>query len=282
VTGRAVRTDRRRFLVAAGTGGAALLLAGCDSGGAMTAAAPAVQPAELPPAGPGPPLRRVRATAADRELLLTAQVAEALAVTTYSGIVDRAPFFRRLAPAFQTYVAGAREEEMSHYLLEQRLTGRAAPVARFFYPPGMFREPRTTLETLVALEDAFIAAYLLAVRRLSTPDLRVTAARILGVESEHRALARVIARNIAEGDGGSLSTLRGLQAKAEPVLPPNNNAYERTLRLERADQVAGLLERFTDRAAAEHAGFDVSNPLVFRPFDPTLPEPLGDFGSLAG
>jgi hypothetical protein len=39
---------------------------------------------------------------------------------------------------------------------------------------------------LVTLEDAFIAAYLVGVRDLSTPDLRVTAARIMGIESDHR------------------------------------------------------------------------------------------------
>jgi hypothetical protein len=272
------RTDRRRFLAAAGAGGAALLLAGCDSGGAMTAAAPV----ELPPAGRARPLRSVRPTAADRELLLAAQSAEALAVSTYSGIVDGAPFFRRLDPAFQTYVAGAREEEMSHYLLEQRLTERDAPVERCFYPAGMFREPRVTLETLVALEEAFIAAYLLAVRRLSSPDLRVTAARILGVESEHRALARVIARNVADEDGGPLTTLAGVQGKAEPVLPPNDNGYERTLRLTRVDQVARLLARFIDRGAARRAGFDVGSPVAFRPFKSRLPEPLGEFRSLLG
>ena len=55
----------------------------------------------------------------------------------------------------------------------------------------MFGNARVTLSTLVTLEDAFIAAYLIGVRHFCTPDLRVTAARIMGIESDHRTLARV-------------------------------------------------------------------------------------------
>ena len=54
----------------------------------------------------------------------------------------------------------------------------------------MFTDPLVTLNTLVTLEDAFIAAYLVGVRDFSTADLRVTAARIMGIESDHRTLAR--------------------------------------------------------------------------------------------
>ena len=41
----------------------------------------------------------------------------------------------------------------------------------------MFPNARVTLNTLVSLEDAFIAAYLVGVRDFSNADLRVTAAR---------------------------------------------------------------------------------------------------------
>jgi hypothetical protein len=59
----------------------------------------------------------------------------------------------------------------------------------FYYPPKMFADAQTTLNILVTLEDAFIAAYLVGVRQFSTPDLRVTAARIMGIESNHRVIA---------------------------------------------------------------------------------------------
>src|SRR5947207_10443796 len=37
-------------------------------------------------------------TKGDRDILIAAEIAEALAVTTYTNIIRRAPFFQRLAP----------------------------------------------------------------------------------------------------------------------------------------------------------------------------------------
>src|ERR1700749_311771 len=93
----------------------------------------------------------------------------------------------------------------------------------------MFSDPQTTLNILVTLEDAFIAAYLVGVRNFSTTNLRVTAARIMGIESDHRTLARVLGADVAAKDGGPLKKLIGAQGVAEKVAPPNNNGYERTL-----------------------------------------------------
>jgi hypothetical protein len=83
------------------------------------------------------------------------------------------------------------------------------------------------------------------VRNFSTPDLRVTAARIMGIESDHRTLARVLAADTAPQDGGSLDTVTGAQE-------------------------------------AQAAGFDVSNSFALDPFIPTLPNALGDFVSYSG
>jgi hypothetical protein len=47
---------------------------------------------------------------------------------------------------------------MSHYLVEESVTGQPTPYTRFYYPAGMFSDPQTTLNILVTLEDAFIAA----------------------------------------------------------------------------------------------------------------------------
>jgi Ferritin-like domain len=264
-------TDRRAFLRGAGAGlasaGGVALVAAC--GGTASASF------TLPPGVRG------ALTLQDRQILAGVQIAEALAVTTYSHIIDSAPFFRRLRPAFQHYLTAAREEEMSHYALEQAVTGRRASVTSFFFPPRMFQDAQTTLNVLVELEDAFIAAYLVGVRFFSTPDLRVTAARIAGVESEHRALARVIAPNVARVDQGPIASISGLQKKVEPVDPANNNAYERTLGLRPAG-IAPALAAFTEAGAAASAGFDAKNPVTFKPFMPVAPEPLGDFHSLRG
>jgi len=172
----------------------------------------------------------------DRDILVAAEIAEALAVTTYSNIINIAPFFDRLPSDDQGYLVAARQEEMSHFLLEQSVTDQFTPFTSFFYPKHMFADAQTTLNTLVTLEDAFIAAYLIGVRNFSTRDLRVTAARIMGIESDHRTLARVLAGDVAPQDGGPIETITGIQGVAESADPPNNNGYERTLCLTQIDQ----------------------------------------------
>ena len=218
----------------------------------------------------------------DQNILIAAEIAEALAVTTYTHIINTAPFFTRLPADDQGYLIAARQEEMSHYLLEQSVSNEPTPFKSFFYPKGMFQDPQTTLNVLVTLEDAFIAAYLVGVRHFSTPDLRVTAARIMGIESDHRTLARVLASDVAAQDGGPLEKLTGAQGVAEPVDPPNNNGYERTLCWTRIQQAVAALTPFADITAAKAAGFDVSKSFGFDPFTPKLPNPLGDFISFNG
>jgi hypothetical protein len=218
----------------------------------------------------------------DRQILLAAEIAEALAVTTYTNIIHTSPFFTRLPTDDQGYLAGARQEEMSHYLLEQSVTDQLTPFTSFYYPFNMFADAQTTLNTLVTLEDAFIAAYLIGVRNFSTGQLRVTAARIMGIESDHRTLARVLGPDVAAQDGGPIMTITGFQGVPENVAPPNNNGYERTLCLSRIDQAVNALLPFVDVNAAQAAGFDTSKSFAFEPFNPTLPNPLGDFISFKG
>src|SRR5580692_6830268 len=218
----------------------------------------------------------------DREILVAAEIAEALAVTTYTNIINLAPFFANIPADDQGYLMGARQEEMSHYLLEQSATGQPTPFTTFYYPMNMFADAQTTLNTLVTLEDAFIAAYLVGVRNFSTTQLRVTAARIMGIESDHRTLARVLGPDVAAQDGGPIATLTGAQGVAENVAPPNNNGYERTLCWTKIEQAIEALTPFVDITAAKAAGFDVSKSFAFEPFTPKLPNPLGDFISFKG
>jgi Ferritin-like domain len=221
-------------------------------------------------------------TKGDRNILVAAEIAEALAVTTYSNIINTSPFFGRLPSDDQGYLAGALQEEMSHYLLEKHTTDQPTPFTSFYYPIDMFADAQTTLNTLVTLEDAFIAAYLVGVRNFSNTDLRVTAARIMGIESDHRTLARVIGPDVAAQDGGPIMTITGFQGVAESVAPPNNNGYERTLCLSKIEQAVQALLPFVDITAAGAAGFDTSKSYPFEPFNPTLPNPLGDFVSFSG
>lgn len=218
----------------------------------------------------------------DRGILVAAEIAEALAVTTYSNIIGIAPFFTRLPNDDQGYLAGALQEEMSHYLLEQSVSDKSTPFTSFFYPVNMFADAQTTLNTLVTLEDAFIAAYLVGVRNFSTTNLRVTAARIMGIESDHRTLARVLGPDVSPQDGGPITMITGAQGVAESVAPPNNNGYERTLCWTRISQAVDALLPFVDINAAKAAGFDTTKSYPFEPFTPTLPNPLGDFISYKG
>jgi Ferritin-like domain len=218
----------------------------------------------------------------DTDILIAAEIAEALAVTTYTNIINTARFFNRLPSDDQGYLIAAREEEMSHYLLEQSVTSQPSPFTTFFYPPKMFSDAQTTLNVLVTLEDAFIAAYLVGVRNFSTPDLRVTAARIMGIESDHRTLARVLGPDVSKLDGGPIEAIVGFAGVPESVDPPNNNGYERTLCWTKIAQAVAALTPFADLTAAKKAGFDITKPYVFQPFTPTLPSPLGAFVSFKG
>ncbi len=218
----------------------------------------------------------------DNEILIAASIAEALAVTTYTNIINTAPFFKNLASDDQRYLTAARQEEMSHYQLEVSATGKASPYTTFYYPPNMFTDAQTTLNVLVTLEDAFIAAYLVGVRNFSSPALRVTAARIMGIESDHRTLARVVGPGVAASDGGPIESITGLAGVPESVDPPNNNAYERTACWSHISQAVKALTPFVDVNAASAAGFDISKSFDFQPFTPVVPNPLGDFISFTG
>jgi hypothetical protein len=116
----------------------------------------------------------------------------------------------------------------------------------------------------------------------STPQLRVTAARIMGIESDHRTLARVVGPGVAAQDGGPIEAITGVQGVDESVDPPNNNGYERTLCWTKIDQAVNALLPFVDINAAKAAGFDISKSYPFEPFNPTLPNPLGEFISFSG
>ncbi len=259
--------DRRQFLARAGATGAGVIV----GASAFDALAPAFALA-----------KKSGVTKGDVAILQAAQIAEALAVTTYTNIINAAPFFQRLASDDQGYLKAARNEEMSHYLLEESVTKKPSPFTTFYYPAKMFSDAQTTLNTLVTLEDAFIAAYLVGVRNFSTSNLRVTAARIMGIESDHRTLARVVAPGVAAADGGPIEAVTGAQGTAESVDPPNNNGYERTLRWTKIEQAVKALTPFASAAAAAKAGFDTSKAYKFEPFTPVLPQPLGEFHGFGG
>src|SRR6202167_4918178 len=120
-------------------------------------------------------------TKRDTDILIAAEIAEALAVTTYTHIIETAPFFGRIPSDDQGYLRGARQEEMSHYLMVAHLTGQPTPYTVFFSPKGMFADADATLNVLVTLEDASIWAYLVGARNFSERHLRVTELWFMGI-----------------------------------------------------------------------------------------------------
>ena len=203
--------SRRRFLEKAGIGSAALL------GGAATllSALPSAEASNQ---------------SITTSIIQAAATAEALATTMYYQIINSSIYQDGLNGNAndQAYLVAGYEEELLHYQLLNNMA--PAYTLTFYFPTGMFGGPETyatTVNTLVTLEDAFIAAYLIAVRDLPSSDYRMLAARIMGVEAEHRVLGRVIAADL------NLHSTTGLSGKPEGVDGPsgfaaNNLAYERT------------------------------------------------------
>ncbi|HEY3365135.1 MAG TPA: ferritin-like domain-containing protein [Symbiobacteriaceae bacterium] len=94
-----------------------------------------------------------------------------------------------------TYFQAATSEEFVHARLLEAL-GASMPVNNFFFPPGIFTNRTMFLNLIEQLETNGIGAYSAAIFRFASdlmrPDLALLAARILGVEAEHRVLARVV------------------------------------------------------------------------------------------
>jgi hypothetical protein len=248
--------NRRSFVTglgAAGLGAAAASMLGCSNN--MTATAPVAAAA----AGD---------TAA--QILTAALIAESLAITTYYTALNTSAVITdpNLAGPGGTainvtsgsqinvaYLQGALLEEVSHAQLLRTLLGlktdgsqdAAAGVPQtFYFPTGTFSSLMGFVPTLLALESAFIGAYMIAVEEFSSmaagyngfsatqvdPSSSTkanlaqsslilyakVAASILGVESEHRALVR----------GIPAVTLGSPNYAGINLIPANNLNYEST------------------------------------------------------
>jgi hypothetical protein len=132
-----------------------------------------------------------------QDIINIAATAEALAVTALGGALDSAAKGRLgLNDEQQQVIKAARAEEQAHYAY---LTGAGAkPLTTTFNlpDPKIVTDVATFLNTVIALEEAFIAAYLAAAQEfaiLGQPKLVQVALQIGAVEAEHRAHARFYA-----------------------------------------------------------------------------------------
>lgn len=204
------------------------------------------------------------ATSIDQTILNAAATAEGLASTMYANIITSSLYTTGLngnGPD-QAYLVAAFEQEVLHYNL--LLSVGAVPLATtFYFPAGMFGNSTTyatTVNTLVTLEDAFIAAYLIGIESFTAVGNKVLAGQILGVESEHRTLARVIANDL------NLSSTTGLSGTPESVMPPthttNNIAYERRFGLTAIGQVVTALTPFVTAPTGGGSFGTTAYPLI--------------------
>ena len=257
--------SRRSFLVGAGMFGigaaTSALAIGCSNNMVSTPT----------------PVSAAATTDTATQILTAALIAESLAITTYytalssSGVITDSNLAGPGGSALNVsgsgsvinvaYLQGALLEEVAHAQLLRSLLGlptsgsgdAAAGVPQtFYYPTGTFTSLTGFLPVLLALETAFIGAYMTAVEEFASmaagyngfsstqanPAASGTnltqanlilyakvASAILGVESEHRALVR----------GIPSVTLGSPNYANINLIPANNENYEIT------DGLTGLL-----------------------------------------
>jgi len=264
--------DRRSFVTGigvAGMGAAALGLAGCGSS-SMTATAQSASTADTA-----------------QNIFTAALIAEDLAITMYynaliGGVIQDPNLAGSGGTATSVtasgsianvgYLRGAISEEISHAaVLRSALNITAStsdPVQTFYFPTGTFDNLTNFFPILIALETAFIGAYMTAVQEFclmiggvspySTSQMSATgtayspaqlasfaklSAAILGVEAEHRTLARAIPPP---------PTFNGVS-----VLPSDNVCYESTDGLQSVyvgmDSAAAALQPFLKQGSGTTA-----------------------------
>lgn len=132
-----------------------------------------------------------------QDIINIAATAEAFAVTALGGALDNAAKgMLALNAEQQQTLRAARAAEQAHYAY---LTGAGAkPLTTTFTVPDpkIVTDVPTFLKTLIALEEAFIAAYMAAAQEfaiLGQAKLAQVALQIGAVEAEHRAGARFYA-----------------------------------------------------------------------------------------
>lgn len=216
-----IAMNRRRFLTGVGAVGAVAgtaMVTGCGSSMMVGAQTP------------------TSSTDTAQQIFTAALIAEDLATTMYynalvGGVIQDPNLAGTGGTAVNVtangsvanvgYIRGALAEEISHANLLRSVLNLSAssgdPVQTFYFPTGTFDNLTNFFPILIALETAFIAAYMTAVEEFalmiggvspysstqtsaagatySMSDLASFAkicAAILGVEAEHRTLARAI------------------------------------------------------------------------------------------
>jgi hypothetical protein len=168
-------------------------------------------------------------TSSDETILNAALTAEGLAATLYANMIS-SPLFSQLNATQQGYLEAAYAQEVEHYafLVTAGATALASTTV-FYFPSGTFGSGQSnnqvTFNTLEIIEDLQIATYLLGIDNFSTTANKLYGGQILGVDSEHRVLGRVIANAIGLPNTANLSSFSAEQLGTGD--PANNYDFER-------------------------------------------------------
>lgn len=141
-----------------------------------------------------------------------AATAELLALETY----DRAIKTGKFKADQLAYLQAAMQNEQDHYDSLAGLLGDMTPKGiKFKFPPGAFATPKSIADLGVALETAFVGAYMGAVSALEDNMLKGIAAQVGANEAQHLTVFNQLAA------GGTLVP--------NPSLPEELTAEEATM-----------------------------------------------------
>ena len=171
-----VATDTRAgFLRKAGIGGAAIV-----GGSAFAGALPAFA-------------RGAAIPASDIAILNFALTLEYLESTFYAIAVDKGTF----SPRVERLAKVIRNHEIAHVKALTStipsLGGKAVKKPKFNFPPALFANETTFLQTAMALEDTGVGAYNGAGPSLTLKPVKEAAASIVAVEAMHASWVRGVA-----------------------------------------------------------------------------------------
>lgn len=127
-------------------------------------------------------------TASDIKTLQAAYTAESLAVYVYSAILkDYTKFSKpKLKAENKEYFEAALKDEETHKAFLAKTLGSKTPTGlKFKIPASVTKTGESLLKTGVALETAFVEAYLGASNTLSSAELKLVAAKVASNEATH-------------------------------------------------------------------------------------------------
>jgi hypothetical protein len=154
-------------------------------------------------------------TNSDITTLQAAYIAESLAVHVYSTILK--DFHKFMHPRLQNrdyFVAALKNEKDHKAFLASALGSKTPKQPTFKIPHSAVKSGQALLNTGVALETAFVEAYLGAVKTFSSTDLKVIAAQVAADEATHFSFFDAAAGAGPKGNLGGHGVLPSLPKTA--------------------------------------------------------------------